>query len=252
MPRLRRLKQELRLELVSPDWAGRLAARLLDAPESLKGPLLALRLDREPLVRWRAVEGLGMLTAHLAKIALERARVLIRIFMWYLNEESGNLGWGIPEAIGESLARSPRLAPEYASILVSYISDEPGMDGNFLDHAELRRGACWGLARLAGARPEQVRPWARFLVRELADADAGIRGLCARGMAALARDPALGPGGAAKDAEGAAEVRGAGPALTALLGDDAELELYAGGEVRTVRVGELAAEALAALHTLGA
>ncbi|MGE4554146.1 MAG: DVU0298 family protein [Desulfovibrionaceae bacterium] len=244
MARFRRLKLELRGELAAPDWAARLDARAAaDGAEPLVGPLLALRLDRETLVRWRAVEGLGRLAARLADATPERARVLVRTFMWYLNEESGNLGWGIPDAMGEATARSPRLAAEYGSILASYIADEPGLDGNFLDHAELRRGACWGLGRLAEARPERVRPWARFLVRGLADADAGIRGLCARTLGVLARTT---PAGSAD--EGAADVRGAAPALAALADDGAELEFYDGTAVRRVRVGELAAAALAALE----
>jgi len=36
--------------------------------------------------------------------------------MWSLNDESGGIGWGAPEAMGAIMARHTGLADEYANI----------------------------------------------------------------------------------------------------------------------------------------
>jgi hypothetical protein len=81
--------------------------------------------------------------------AMESARVVMRRLMWNLNDESGGIGWGSPEAMGEITAGHPGLANEFACILVSYINPA----GNFLEHESLQRGSLWGVGRLAHARP---------------------------------------------------------------------------------------------------
>ena len=113
------------------------------------------------------------MVASLAECDLESARIIMRRLMWNLNDESGGIGWGSPEAMGEIMARSPRLAEEYSTILVSYIRP----DGNFLEHEILQRGVLWGLGRLAYARPELVSYAAAFLPSFLVSQDPALRGL---------------------------------------------------------------------------
>jgi len=96
--------------------------------------------------------------ATLADADMEAARVVMRRMIWQLNEESGGIGWGMPEAMGETMARHEGLAQEYAHMLVSYIQE----DGNFLEHVPLQRGVLWGLGRLAQARPWLVEEAARI------------------------------------------------------------------------------------------
>ena len=76
----------------------------------------------------------------------------MRRLMWMLNDESGGIGWGAPEAMAEAMACHPRLAEEYVRILLSYIRE----DGNFLEYEPLRRGALWGIGRLARVYPEML------------------------------------------------------------------------------------------------
>lgn len=128
-------------------------AELLSHPlRRVVSPLIGFFCDREELVRWRAVTALGMVTNALARENMEEARVVMRRLMWTLNDESGGIGWGAPEAMGEISAVNERLASEYHRILCSYVSEE----GNFLEHEILQRGALWGLCRLAEADPEKV------------------------------------------------------------------------------------------------
>jgi hypothetical protein len=90
---------------------------------------------------------------------MESARVVMRRLMWNLNDESGGIGWGSPEAMGEITAGHGRLADEFAGILISYINPA----GNFLEHELLQRGSLWGVGRLAHARPLLARPAVPFL-----------------------------------------------------------------------------------------
>jgi HEAT repeat protein len=224
MSGFRQLKQTVRAILAAPDWNARLDELAAWPPAQLTGPLFGLLLDRDEEIRWRAVEAFGLTAARLADTGMEQARVLMRSCMWRLNEESGNLGWGIPECIGASLALQEGLAREYHRILCSYIFDDPARDGNYLDHALLRRGAYWGIARLAQVRPALVEPARPFLMTALNDADPGNRGLAAWALGIL---------GAAEALSG----------LRALAGDEASFPLFRDGEVRRATVGGLAEEA---------
>lgn len=231
MARFRRLKQELSELLARDDWRERLG-ELDQDPETLVNPLLALRLARDELVCWRAVEALGRATAQVAETAPERARTLMRTFMWYMNEESGNLGWGIPEAMATAMVENDRLAREYHTILASYVYCEEDCDGNYLDHPELRRGVYWGLGLLAEHRPELVEHAERFLVEGCRDEDAVNRALAVRTLGILAaQGSCIGP-----------EPRTAASALTK---DKSPVHLYLDGALVDATVADLARNALA-------
>ena len=113
-------------------------------------PLFSLIRSEDQKVKHRAASALGLVTATLAETDLEAARDVVRRLMLTLTEESGGIGWGSPEAIGEILARHERLAGEYAHILVSYACQG---EENYLEYEPLQRGVLWGLGRLAQARP---------------------------------------------------------------------------------------------------
>lgn len=115
--------------------------------------LISLFCHADPALRWRAVSLLGPLLAELAGRDLEAARVVMRRLMWSLNDESGGIGWGAPEAMAECLAWHPGLAEEYAHILVSFMRE----DGFFLEYPPLQRGLMWALGRLAVIQPQLLR-----------------------------------------------------------------------------------------------
>lgn len=132
--------------------------------------------EEESLLRWNAITAMGAVTSRLATVEMEHARTVMRRLMWNLNDESGGIGWGSPEAMGEIMARSAPLADEYANILVSYINPA----GNFIEHNMLRRGVLWGIGRLAQVRPELIRDAAPFLTSCLTAPDPYLRGLSTR------------------------------------------------------------------------
>lgn len=185
MARFRELKTELMRICAEDGWKKSLEDRICNegAASDVSSPLLAL-LPR-PESSWQAAFGLGLAVALTAKCNVEDARVFMRRLMWSMNEESGNLGWGIPEAMGCILAQSPRLAGEYSHILISYIYDT-GREDNFIDHAPLRRGVYWGIGHLAAANAAAAQPALPHLLKGLEDEDLSIRGMAAFAVAQLA------------------------------------------------------------------
>ena len=188
-------------------------------------PLFSSLCSSDEQIKWRAVTAMGTVVANLAHEDIESARVIIRRLMWSLNDESGGIGWGAPEAIGEILACHEQLAREYANILTSYIKE----DGNFLEHEPLQRGAMWGVARLAQVRPHLVQDARGYLIQRLGSSDATVKGLATLTLGLV----------------GAAEAR---LQLEDLSRDDTEVHLYLDRKMAVRRVSELAEQALAAMR----
>jgi hypothetical protein len=147
----------------------------------LINPLLSFLYSPVPLVKWRAVTAIGCLVAGLADQDLESARIIMRRLMWSLNDESGGIGWGAPESMGEIMARHPRLAREFHAILISYLAP----DKNYLEHEGLQPGLLWGIGRLARVRKSLVTAAEKLLPPYLTSPDTDIRGHAAWAAAAL-------------------------------------------------------------------
>lgn len=194
-PHFRALKAELRKSLqAAPEAWAVCRARLAERPaKELIGPLLACLLTGDEAAR-RAAEELGKAVARLADGepgvpgSMEDARNVLRRLMWHMNEESGNIGWGVPEAFAEILVRQPRLADEFHSILLSYIHDT-GRDDNYCDHALLRRSCFLAVGRLAEARPDLAVKAIPALKAGLRDEDAVCRAHAARVLGMLEEGP---------------------------------------------------------------
>jgi len=228
MSRFRSTKKRVREILAAADWQDRLDELEAYSPGDLVPPLLNLRLDRDEAVRWRSVTAFGLTAARLSEASMEKTRTLMRTLMWYMNEESGNLGWSIPHFMGEAMVHNESIAREFHKILASYIFCDEKCDGNFLDHPELRRDVYWGLARLAGERPDLVEHGERFLLAALDDADAYNRAYAAWVLGLI-------------KAESAREK------LESLKGDDKEVRTFRNGEIVDLTVGQMAGEAVSAM-----
>jgi len=138
-------------------------------------PLFSFFYNSDELIKWRAVTAMGVVVSNLADHDMESARVVMRRLIWNLNDESGGIGWGSPEAMGEIMARHEGLAKEYYKILLSYIMP----DGNYIEHEILQRGVLWGIGRLAHARPNLVKDFAHLLCPYMESPDPALRGLAA-------------------------------------------------------------------------
>ena len=218
----RQLKKKMLQILLAEDFIKRLDEFRQLPPRRVVGPLFSYLCSLDEVVKWRAVTAMGIIISDLAASNLESARVVMRRFIWNLNDESGGIGWGCPESMAEAMACSEKLAAEYRCILISYIQP----DGNYLEHEGLQRGVLWGVGRLAHSRPQCMQMTAGYLIPYMRSPDPYLRGL-----AAWAVGPML----------NAETIR----CLQQLAGDPAELMVYRGGKLARYSVGRLAREALA-------
>lgn len=184
----------------------------------------------EERLRWNTISMFGEIVSRLAEKDMEAARIVMRRFLWSLNDESGGIGWGAPEAMAESMYYHDGLCEEYLHMLISYIRPDGPLDhqdGNFLELPALQRGVLWGLGRLAGNRAPLLREKniAPDLFTYLSSEDAAVRGLAARVLRLLG---------------GVAENQG----ILDLLDDDAPVRLYREGAFHDLTVSALAASVL--------
>lgn len=136
----------------------------------LVGPLMGNLCNTDPTLRWHSVTGLGMVAERLFQEDPESVRWIMRRLIWMLNDESGGIGWGCGEAMGEIIARVPKVAQEYHRIPVSYMDPE----GNHLENPLLQRGVLWGLCRMAGVSKAYVQGIEKFLYFYLESKDTEI------------------------------------------------------------------------------
>ena len=186
-------------------------------------PLFSFFYSTNELIKWRAITAMGAVVSRLAEQDMESARVVMRRLIWNLNDESGGIGWGSPEAMGEIMARHFRLAEEYSFLLVSYVNEQ----GNYIEHPALQRGVLWGLGRLAHSRPRLVKHVVSFLPPYMRSEDAIHRGLAVWTAGAL-------DGGLTK------------PLLQHLSNDNATVKIFIDMHLIERTVGQLAREALSA------
>ena len=219
----RDVKRHIQALLADDGWEEGLSG-LADLGQQAVAPLFSALCSSSPRVRWRAVTAFGLTVGAMAARTPEKARVVMRRFIWSLNDESGGIGWGAPEAMAEIVTQSPLMAAEYHNHVLAYIHEDHCRPDCYLEHAPLRRGAVWGVARMAQVRPDLAARAEPDLLCALADCDAPIRGLAAWACGILGLTSAL-------------------PALAALAGDDAAMELYRDRSLRETTPAALAREA---------
>jgi len=103
-PKPRTMKRRLRELLEQRDtsqiaeWAGE-KRRVLNV-------LVSRTFDSNALIRWRAVEAMGVATERLAPEDPDCVRNLLRRWHWFISEESGAICWHAPEAMAGIVGRS--------------------------------------------------------------------------------------------------------------------------------------------------
>ncbi len=201
--------------------------------KSLINPLISCLCHTDEKVRWHSVSALGPVISAIAAQEFESARLVMRRFLWMLNDESGGIGWGVPEALSEAMYHNDRLAAEYMHMLVSYArGDGPELfqDGNFIELPLLQRGVLWGLCRLAEKYREQlVKKEAHENIGfYLSSEDAQVRGTASLLCGMLGRHEFT--------------------SFLQLLSEDPEtVRIYRDGQMENYSVGRLALAALSAL-----
>ena len=226
----RSIKNEVLALLKGQDLAAIIEALERYAPKDTVNVLFSAICREDPHIRWFAVSCMGEAVARLAAQEMEEARIVMRRMMWSLNDESGGIGWGVPESMAEAMCRHAGLAEEYVHMLISYMredGEEICQDGNYIEHPLLQRGLLWGVARMSSCRP-------RLLVARGAGADIPpylqAEDGETRGLAVLAA--------------GHLHLNATEGALRGLIQDTTPLTLYWEGAFQSTTVGELALSAL--------
>lgn len=232
----RSLKKTIMAILVRPDLEGILREFGEWPAQDAVNVLFSAICHTDELIHWHGVSAMGVTVARLAVEDMEKSRVVMRRFLWSLNDESGGIGWGAPEAMAEAMVHHKGLAVEYLHMLISYMrgdGEELLQQGNFLEHEGLQRGLLWGIGRLAVHRGEMLLE--RDVVPDIEaylnnSRDMVVRGLAARALGLLGTTSAV-------------------DAIRALAAENVSLRLYDHGTFMNVTVGELAKRALMRLGT---
>ncbi|MBM3128085.1 MAG: HEAT repeat domain-containing protein [Chloroflexi bacterium] len=182
--------------------------------------LIALTLNEDDLIGWRAVKALGQASAVIAARDAEFVRGILRRLQWSLNDESGSIGWRAPQAMGAILAATPSAFAEFAPIIASTLH---------VDETHFYPGVLWAIGVIAedhGARVQFALPQIRALLRDASPETRGMAAFClGRLRDAASRD-----------------------ALAQLVEDDAQLRVFEEDELRARSVGELARQARARIE----
>ncbi|MFH2012002.1 MAG: DVU0298 family protein [Pseudomonadota bacterium] len=217
------LKNEVLRLLKLPDFDTALDKLSNLPPRRVINTLIASLCNDDEEIKWKAVTSIGFVVSNIALKDMESARIIMRRLMWNLNDESGGIGWGVPEAMGAIMACHQGLAEEFAHILISYIRE----DGNYIEHQPLQRGIIWGIGRLAQIRPHilQEKGAVNAILPYIKSSDPTIRALVVWTLGLL---------GVGKSY----------PELEALLTDNTEIKIYKDRQLGIRRVSEIALEAL--------
>ncbi len=187
-------------------------------------------------VRWSSISCFGRIIPLLAERRTEDARVVMRRFLWSLNDESGGIGWGAPESMAEIMCHSRPLRLEYLHMLLSYMcrdGEEIFQDGNYLELPMLQRGLLWGVGRLTQChRGEMVK-----------------QDNIVENVAAYLSSPDLNVVGLAIWILGLLNAKSTEAKVTAFAGSSDLILIYRDNLLREVTIGHLADEAIRAMNS---
>ncbi len=187
-------------------------------------------LDR---VRWNAVICFGIIVPRLAEERIEEARVIMRRFLWSLNDESGGIGWGAPESLAEIMCHCGQLRREYLHMLISYMTEDGEeffQDGNYLELPMLQRGLLWGIGRLGQCHRDEMieQDIVDNVAAYLSSTDSTVSGLAIWALGLL-------------------QAKSTAQRIEPFLDEDKVIQIYRDNFLQDVELGFLAEEALQAM-----
>ena len=188
--------------------------------------LTALTYDNDPLIAWQAIEAIGLAAAHIADSDSEVVRIHLRRMLWLLNDESGGIGWRLPEAMAEIIYHRPQYFAEFVQIVIALFD----MEAEDLVH--FKAGILWAIGRLAQVIPDSLGEAFPWIIPCLNDPDPQTRGMAGWCLGQLGQTQHLAQ-------------------HKTLLADDSPVEFYSEGQLTRRSVGELVWEALAVKATRG-
>ncbi len=150
---MRKIKPVVLSILEHPDFKNILQKIHELSPQKTINALFSFLCSADKSIKNNAIIAMGEVVSRMAETNLEPARRVMRRLIWSLNEESGWIGWGSAEAMGEIMARNNTLAHEYHKMLISYVTE----GDNYLLYDKLREEVMQGLKRLSQVHPQLVQ-----------------------------------------------------------------------------------------------
>ena len=159
------MKREIRKCLVNRDFEGIRA--LAEKRKLVLSRLLALTFDPDEAIRWGAVEGLGIASSVWVEKDIESVREFCRRLLWLVNDESGGVGWFVPQALGAILGENHDSLSEFIPSLLTVLDVE--------NEKPILLGMLWALGRIGPIGDDYVTD-ARDRIRpHLSSADPDIQ-----------------------------------------------------------------------------
>jgi len=97
----------------------------------------------DPQEKARVVTALGRVMRDRELIREKRVTDTLRRFFWALNDESGAVPYGVPEAVGEILAVRREYQSEFLPLLCALLTHE-----DIVQTGPIEQGAIWALGRV--------------------------------------------------------------------------------------------------------
>ena len=107
--------------------------------------LISLSYDKKQYIAWRAIEAIGLVSKELAESDAETVRNIVGRLLWMIRDESGGIGWSVPETLGEIVRHNPQLCADIAPIIAS-----------FHEEKMLTAGVLWAVGRIGRINNETV------------------------------------------------------------------------------------------------
>jgi hypothetical protein len=182
--------------------------------------LISLSYDKNNTTSWRAMEAIGLAAKEISGSNPETVRNIVGRLLWMIRDESGGIGWSVPEILGEIVRNTPVLCADIAPIIVS-----------FHEEIMLCPGVLWALGRMGKINNETVNYAVPIIISYLGSGDNTLRGYAARALGEM--------GSVASVTE-----------LENLRDDTSRIKFYEDGELNERSVGELASGSIVKLRTL--
>lgn len=209
---MRSLKKQAVSLLENNDFQGLM--KLSDSPHKLVNILITLTYDKKDRISWRAMEAIGLLTGRLSESDPDAVRNIVGRLLWMIRDESGGIGWSVPEILGEIVKNSPVLCEDIAPIIAS-----------FHEEKMLTSGVLWAMARIGRINEDTVRYAAPLFLPYLDAPDHTVRGYAAYALGEL-RSPE------------------ASDRIKELKNDGNTVDFYEDGELKELTVGDIASSSI--------
>ncbi len=180
--------------------------------------LISLTYDRKDILSWRAIEAIGVFTGDLSLSDPEAVRHTVERLLWMIRDESGGIGWSVPEILAEIVVNNPDLCSDIPPIIVSFHDEPP-----------LRAGVLRAVGRIGTIHEEMIHDAAPVVRMCLGSDDSAVRGIAAWSLGEMG-------------------IPGMEDELMRLAEDTSPVTLYEEGDLREKTVGEIARGSLELLR----